>query len=144
MSKLVLSKYPHLRQMLKNDPVANQQFNQAMSEVRNGFVGLSHSTETDVRRATASLNALKDARAADQVRLKDQDTVITLLGEAIEPQLHLRPYTQDIADDSHYEVKFSAHQVREILRLHWHLIAVRAEAIIRGNIEPTPDDDENE
>lgn len=144
MSRPLLSQYPHLRQILKDDPIANQQFNQVLSGIRSGVITDVKTTEQDLRQTTERLNLLLKTREEERTRLEDQRTVITLLGETIEPQVHLRPYTQDIAKDSHYDVTFSAHEIREILRLHWRLIAEEAEATIRGSATTNPDDNSDD
>ena len=139
----LLAQYPHLRQILKNDPIANQQFQQALAGSTNSGLSTSRTTERELARLTLRIETLLKDHAAEKATLKEQGGIIKLLGEAMEPQVHLRPYTQDIAEDGHYEVKFTAHQVREILRIHWHLIAMEAEAIIRGNTtQEEPDENE--
>lgn len=138
-----LAQYPHLRQILKNDPVANQQFNQAIAGISAGITEDSASIPIrNVKRLQEQLTTNTAELAALQEMLKTQQAIITVLGETIEPQTHLRPYTQDLADAGTYEIRFTATQIREALRLHWELVARQSEAIIRGDIA-TDLDDEN-
>jgi hypothetical protein len=58
--------------------------------------------------------------------------LITLLGETIEPQLNLRPYTQDIEERSSYEIKFNAAQIRLALSMYWDLLSREAEDKLIG------------
>ena len=133
MTRPVLSKYPHLRHILKNDAVANTQFNQAIAEVSNGYApavaSASKSSASNERRANEYFEKYEELRKT----LRKQQDIITRLGEAIEPQTHLRPYTQDLADKSSYEITIGAQDIRNILALHWELLAERSEALIRGD-----------
>jgi hypothetical protein len=138
-----LAQYPHLRQILKNDPVANQQFNQAIAGISGSFVDNSNSSALNAARLQERMTKLAEELADLRAMFRVQQMVITLLGEVIEPQTHLRPYTQDLAEAGTYEIKFTATQIREALRLHWELMAQQAEATIRGDVPAVDSDDEN-
>lgn len=142
MGRPTLAQYPHLRQILKNDTTANLQFNQVIASLSGGFVSASKDNDQTAQRQRQLLNEKETELTALRKTLKEQQEIITLLGEVIEPQTHLRPYTQDISDAGTYMVRFTAHQIREALRLHWQLIAQQTEAILRGDVAPKDHDEE--
>lgn len=131
----VLEKYPHLHSFLKRDPVANAQFNQAINEVNQSLL---NGLEPGGRSAAAldlSNKNLADLSSKYQTLVTDTLKVrklLRLLGEVIEPQCRLKPYTQDIEERAIYTIEFDAEQIRLALSLHWDLIGLETENRIAG------------
>lgn len=137
--KIQLSSYPHLHNILKNDPQANAQFNKAISDLM--LPVQSQSTvafERDAlsERLLETLTKLQKVTEAYSAVRKQ----VTLLGNVLEPQVHLSAYTQDLADDAQYKVTFSAEQVRAALSMHWDIVAQSVEDRIAGRTEEEPVD----
>jgi hypothetical protein len=123
----VLSEYPHLRNILRNDPIANQQFNAAISSVN----GSLPSSGEDVNEKLEKLQRLyleqsKNYEAVSNQHRKDL-RFIRLLGETMEKQTQLRPYSQDLQEQHSYPVTFTPEQVRRLLSIYWNLVAEETE-----------------
>lgn len=120
----LLSDYPHLHQILKNDPVANQQFNAALS----GLVPAHTATretqlQTELETARKKVISLEAQIKKDEATKYKQASFIKLLGDAVESQVQLDPYAKDINTGRKYNIEFTPDQVRVAMRLHWDLIA---------------------
>ena len=127
--KPVLSNYPHLHSILRNDPRANQEFNSALSSVRK--VEVSGANANLEQALQTSEDNLQSALAQNASHVEAQQRVlrfVKLLGELIEEQTHLQPYTQDLSMQREYSIRFSASHIRLALRLHWDIIANAVES----------------
>lgn len=127
----VLSNYPHLHNLLRNDPVANREFNACLTEVN---------APTRAEAPSSALETALDAQTKlilEVTELKTQAVkmrrFIDILGAVIEPQVHLRPYIQDAAVQGTYDIKFSSNQLRMALRLYWDSVAQRMEDKVELN-----------
>ncbi len=135
----VLTKYPHLQHILKNDTVANQQFNACLDEVskwRPKFDGSVANNERLVQQ-------LSELHATHKELLefsKKAKKLLARFGAVIEPQVHLKPYTEDIAEKNEYVIKFTAAQIRAVLVLHWEVVAHNTEDIIAGRAVDTEEE----
>lgn len=130
----VLTNYPHLHHLLKNDPTANQQFNACLNEVGNSLL-TEGQTGKDYDRVNNQLMELTEKHAEAVAFVVEAKKMIRLLGEVMEPQVHLTPYSVDISGNKTYEIVFTAVQVRQALTMHWDLIAAKAEDIIAGRFK---------
>lgn len=132
----LLEKFPHLHSLLKRDPVANAQFNAAINEVNNSLLagvepGGKRAIELDISNKSLAELSGKYQHLVDNTRRVRK--LLRLLGEVIEPQCNLKPYTQDVEERTVYEIKFNADQIRLALSLHWELIGQETEASITGS-----------
>lgn len=127
----VLSKYPHLHNILRNDPVANQQFNAAIS-------GLNLSpADTDEPKLQKQLDEARKQTIAQEAKVKEasrllqrQRSFIKILGETIEAQTDLEPYSADIDRGRKYNIEFTPDQIRVALKLYWDVTSQDMEASI--------------
>jgi hypothetical protein len=127
----VLSNYPHLHSILRNDPVANQQFNAAIS-------GLSlPNTGSEEARLQKQLDDMRKSLIAQETKVKEagrllmrQRAFIKLLGEVIESQTKLEPHTTDIDRGRRYDISFSPDNIRVALRLYWDILSKDMESSI--------------
>lgn len=121
----ILSTYPHLHHLLKNDHRANTEFNQVVSELtRFSATGTNAEVELAERLEVSETNLQKYIEQYKKMELLTEATVrfIRLLGENIEVQTQLTPYTEDLAKIKDYTVHFTAEQIRLALHLHWDVI----------------------
>lgn len=131
MRRPVLSKYPHLHNILRNDPVANSQFNAAISGL-----GIPQADSDEPRLQTQLDEARKQTLAHEKKvleaskLLQRQRSFIKILGETIESQTDLEPYSTDIDKGRKYTITFTPDQVRVALRLYWDVISQDMEASI--------------
>ena len=141
----VLDKYPRLHALLRNDPTANAQFNQCLSEVQQ--VGIAGANESKLaEQLNKSETNLADLLVKYETVLKSTSRarrLITLLGSTIEPQVNLRPYTQDIEERSSYDIKFDAGQIRLVLSMYWDLLTREAEDMLQGGMDDKTDLEED-
>jgi hypothetical protein len=127
----VLSQYPHLHNILRNDPVANQQFNAAISGLR-----LSPADDDEPKLQKQLDEARKQTKAQEgkvqeaSKLLQRQRSFIKILGETIEAQTNLEPYSADIDKGRKYNIEFSPDQIRVALRLYWDVTSQDMEASI--------------
>lgn len=127
----VLSKYPHLHNILRNDPVANQQFNAAISGL-----GLSPA-DNEEPKLQKQLDESRKQTIAQEAKVQEaskllqrQRSFIKLLGETIEAQTNLEPYSTDIDKGRKYNIVFSPDQIRVALRLYWDVTSQDMESSI--------------
>lgn len=146
MAKPVLSNYPHLHSVLRNDTRANAEFNAILSAVGNPSLGAAREQEL-----TDSLESERTLRTEMQLELNKAKAVnektvrfIRLLGEVMEPQAQLRPYSQDVSTKATYDIKFNANQVRMALKLYWDVVADSMETALGGNDVVDPADQQEE
>jgi hypothetical protein len=122
----MLSQYPHLHHVLRNDPVANAQFNAAMS----GLAPQRTSGESPEARLEKSLNHARERAnvlsvEVGQLKQTNEKLVkfVRVLGETIEAQLDLQPWTLDDMEERKYNIAFKPDRVRMALRLYWDAVA---------------------
>lgn len=141
----LLSPYPYLLNLMRNDPRANTEFNAVISTIKKP--GVWEAKEQELH---ASIKALETHVTELQQRaLKAEGgntkaiRFIKILGERMETQLKLSPYEQDVSEKKHYDIQFSADQVRMALRWYWDVIAAGMEAALaRGGPDPADEPDE--
>lgn len=143
MSKPLLSNYPRLHGILKNDPQANADFNAIISALKSP---LSADREKEL---TDSIEAERTLRAEIQVAAEKNGTVtkrtvrfIKLLGEVIEPQVQLQPYAQDVSTKTTYTITFNATQIRMALKLYWDVLSSKMEDVLATGVVVDPADEE--
>ena len=146
MAKPQLSNYPALLQVLRNNNQANTEFNAYVSSLRSPGADDARAKEyeqgLEAERIRAS-EAEARARKAEELNSKAV-RFIKLLGEAVESQLKLRPFSQDVLEKSRYEISLTPSQTRIALRWYWDVISSKMEeAIAKGAQDPIPNEDES-
>lgn len=139
----LLSKYPRLHMLLKNDTAANIEFNAAIADVAK--TNIPGTVEKDLtEQLVQSENNLQEY--IEKYKLMEKLTEATvrfirLLGETIEEQTKLTPYTDDLLIAKEYTVHFTAAQIRLALHLHWDVIgqALENEILRTVIIDPAAD-----
>jgi len=136
----ILAKYPYLHGLLKNDPKANSEFNAAIADVTG--VNVRARTESDLQdkleRSETNLNIYID-KVRSMTKLAESTVqFIRLLGEIIEEQTEITPFTEDLAKMKSYKVKFTSTQIRLALRLHWDVIGASMESEIGRSLVMDP------
>ena len=136
----ILAKYPYLHGLLKNDPKANSEFNAAIADVTG--VNVRARTESDLQdkleRSETNLNIYID-KVRSMTKLAESTVqFIRLLGEIIEEQTQLTPYTEDLLKSKDYTVHFTAVQIRLALHLHWDVIGQAMENDIARTLLADP------
>lgn len=132
-----LEHHPHLHALLKKDPTANQQFNQYITALANG----TGAGEEPVSNITKVQTQLAEYIEKYQTQLKITSKtrrLLKLLGDAVEPQLNFKPYTQDISERASYEFKLDAGQIRLLMTMYWNLVAQEAEDKLAGRMDENP------
>lgn len=143
----MLENFPRLHSILRNDPAANAQFNACLNELQNSLTANADpSTVTAASLAKAEQNLAETLKKYTDLLRKTSRVrkLITLLGTAIEPQVLLRPYTQDIEERSSYEIKFDAGQLRLALSMYWDLLASEAEDRLAGRMVDEEQEEEED
>ena len=136
--KPALSSYPRLHALLRTDPTALAQFNACLNEQQQSLIsGSDPSSATAASLARSEQNLAQTLEKYQSLLRTTSKTrrLITLLGAAIEPQVSLRPYTQDLEERSTYEVKFDAGQLRLALSMYWDLLTREAEDKLMGSMD---------
>lgn len=136
--KPALGNYPRLHALLRQDTVANAQFNACLSAQQSSFM-----EDADAGSVSAMSLAKCEKNLAETLQkytdiLRTTSRVrrlITLLGTVIEPQVALKPYTQDLEERSSYEITFNASQIRQALGMYWDLLTREAEDKISGRMD---------
>lgn len=126
----LLSQYPHLRSVLRNDPVANAQFNAAISGLgtpRRAGGSSEEQLEKSLAQAREKVTELTLLLAKSKAAYEKSARCLRVLGEVIESQLDLRPYTQDELEDRKYNIVFGPDKIRLALRLYWDALAYAME-----------------
>ncbi len=146
MSKPVLSSYPYLYSILRNDPRANTDFNAILSALNSPSAAAAREQELiDSLEAERTLRTeIQTAANKNSEVTKKTVRFIKLLGEVMEPQVKLQPYAQDVSTKATYDIKFSASQVRMALRLYWDVLSSRMEEILGGDEVRDPADEVEE
>lgn len=140
----LLSRHPYLHNLLRNDPRANTEYNSIVSELRNP--GAQEAKEHELRVSIKALEVRNQeleerAQKAEHVAAKGV-RFIKLLGELMETQLQLTPYTQDVRESKHYDIRFSADQVRLATRWYWDVAAESMEVTLSRGVQDPADDPE--
>lgn len=119
-----LSQYPHLHSILRNDPVANQQFNAAVSglSLPRGSTN-ANQMESALNSARQKVQEQAEEIAKFEAIRKRLTGFISLLGEVIESQVKLDAYSSDIDTRRKYSIVFTPDQIRLALRMHWDILA---------------------
>lgn len=137
----ILSNYPHLHSVLKNDSRANVEFNAAILEMtRFNARGNTVDAELVERLETSESNLQEYIEKYNEMEKLTEATVrfIRLLGENIEVQTQLTPYVEDLAKDKDYSIHFTAVQIRLALHLHWDVIGASMENAIGRSLITDP------
>ena len=148
MALPALASFPYLYSLLRNDPRANKEFNDYVSQARSPVA-----SSRQLQDLTENLEAERKLRAeqqllAEKVGSTTKKTVrfIKLLGEVIESQVSLRPYTQDVSLKATYSIVFNAGQIRMALKLFWDVMAQNMEDALTNAsaVDPVPDPEDEE
>lgn len=144
MPKPELSNYPHLHNLLKRDPKANKEFQDALKDAR-GLAsppsdGEDAALETARRQVSELVRELQDKGKSQAKIIR----FIRLLGEVMEPQLKLRRYSEDVLEHNTYNITFSANQIRLALRLYWNVVGDEMERSLAAVAVQASDPDEEE
>lgn len=130
--------------MLRNDPLANAQFNICLNEQQTqANADPSDTLAEKLEKSEVNLTELLQKYTVLLKSASKARRLITLLGTAMEQQLNLRPYTQDINQCSAYNVKFDAGQVRLVLAIYWDLLTREAEDMLQGTMDELTDVEED-
>lgn len=141
----LLSAYPYFHNLMRNDPRANTEFNAVISSLKKP--GAWEAKEQELRDSIKALeiraNELQQrAEKADGANVK-AIRFIKILGELMETQLKLSPYAQDVSEKKHYDIRFSADQIRMATRWYWDVLSASMEATLaRGAPAEDPADAE--
>ncbi len=130
----LLSQYPHLHGVLRNDPAANAEFQKAISSLKTRRDGGS-GKEEELAAAQAKVLELEKKLDEAQKTLGKALRFMQILGGVMEEQTNLHPYTQDVTDKRRYEVSFSPDQIRLALRWYWTLLHDNMEQVLRANLQ---------
>lgn len=145
MAKPQLTNFPALHQLLRNNHQANTEFNAYVSALTTPGASEQREKEYEAGLAAERTRATEfeeRARKAEAVVVKSV-RFIRLLGEAIESQLRLNPYVQDVAEKAHYEIRLGAGQIRMALRWYWDVLSDKMEEVLtRGTVVDPVDDRE--
>lgn len=130
---------------MRNDPRANTEFNAIVSALKNP--GAREAKEKELQDACKSLET--HANEQQQRALKAEGAnakairFIKILGELIETQLKLSPYAQDVSEKRHYDIRFSADQIRMAVRWYWDVVSDSMEAALAKGAPDPADDPES-
>ncbi len=133
VARPALTSYTRLHAVLKNDHAANAQFNAYLNELSNRLnMHGEDATAADLEKS--QLNLAETLKKYNELLTVSSKTrrLITLLGETIEPQVNLRPYTQDLEEKNTYTITFNARQLRLALSMYWDLLTREAEDKLLG------------
>lgn len=136
MARPALTSYTRLHSLLKNDAAANAQFNAYITELSNRLnMHGEDATASELEKSQQNLaETLKKYTEILQFSNKAR-RLLTLLGETIEPQVNLRPYTQDLEEKTAYTITFNARQLRLALSMYWDLLTREAEDKLLGSMD---------
>lgn len=136
----LLFKYPYLYGLLKNDPKANAEFNAAITDMVGANAQGVVEKELQEKLETSEANLQEFIRKYEVMMKLTESTVrfIRLLGEIIELQTELTPYTEDLAKLKQYTIKFTSAQIRLALHLHWDVIGAAMESEIGRSLVMDP------
>lgn len=140
----VLSNYPHLHNVLRNDPTANREFQSCISSMSQPD---DAEEQTQVNELNLTRASLHEALARVEATNKKQEKVtrfIMLLGGLLEKQAHLNPYAQDLLTKTQYEITFSPDQIRMALKLYWDVVGEKMEQTIARTVAVDDPADERE
>lgn len=121
-----LEGYPQLRDALRGNTKANTQFNAFVSSLRQPASTSTIVARLDDELASTRMQVQSMARSleeAEAVRRKLEEFVISL-GEVLETQVSLAPYSQDVARKRKYTIVFTPSQVRTAMRLYWEVVSL--------------------
>lgn len=136
----LLSKYHYLRSILKHDAKANAEFNAAVTDAVGSNIRGVAEVELQKQLEQSETNLQEYAVKYNSMVKLTEATVqfIRLLGETIETQTQLTPYTEDIAKIKDYTVHFTAAQIRLALHLHWDVIGKAMESQLARSLLHDP------
>ncbi len=136
----LLSNFPHLHNILRNDARANAEFNAAITSVSGSNVTVTAEQNLKAQLSQSELNLQEYIDKYNSMVKLTEATVqfIRLLGETIEVQTELTPYTEDIVKIRDYTVHFTAAQIRLALHLHWDVIGRAMESQLARSLLSDP------
>lgn len=145
MPKPVLSNYPHLHSILRNDARANTDFNAIISALTTPGASIDREKEYEAGLEAERIRANESEERAKKSEASNAKGVrfIKLLGELIESQHQLSPYVQDVSEKKHYEIRFSAAQIRMALRWYWDVLSGHMEDVLARGSKEDPLDKES-
>jgi len=144
MAKPQLTNYPTLHQLLRSNHQANTDFNAYVSAINNP--GAQEAREQELQDSIKALETraqeLQQRAQKAEAALQKGVRFVKILGELMETQLQLTPYTQDVREAKHYDIRFSADQVRLATRWYWDVLANSMEATLTRGEDPADDPEE--
>lgn len=126
VNKPLLSSYPHLHNILRNDPRANEQFNALISKLK---LSVAHADPKDKQLANAEevLKTLTEQLREAQVSLISVYRFVRAFGDVVESQFNLEPFTSEIRDDKKYFIELSPEHIRKLMSLYWEFLGKELE-----------------
>lgn len=142
----LLSAYPYLHNLMRSDPRANTEFNAIISSLKNP--GAREAKEQELQESIKALEThnaeLKTVMTRVATAKLKAVRFIKILGPLMETQLRLSPYEQDVSQQKHYDIRFTADQVRMALRWYWDVVAESMEAALAKGAPDPADEAEEE
>ncbi len=136
-----LSDYPCLHGVLKSNPMANRQFNELLSRSKS-HVGDNTQVESlyaDVDSRDKQIQKLL-AREIELSKIAMRlSKFVRVLGEVIEEQTDLTPYSSDVDNGKKYVIELTPSQVRTALILHWDTMAAKIESMLVPSVSDPAD-----
>jgi len=145
MAKPQLTNYPTLYQLLRSNHQANTEFNAYVSAINKPGVqeAREHELQDSIKALEIRAQELQQRALKAETVLQKGVRFVKILGELMETQLQLTPYTQDVREAKHYDIRFSADQVRLATRWYWDVLANSMETTLtRGAPDPADDPEE--
>jgi chemotaxis protein histidine kinase CheA len=143
--KPILTDYPRLYFVLRQDPAANADFQKCIGKLTGTDAAKS---VKDLKSSVEAEQTLRTEAQAEAAKLKVelQKTVrfIRLIGELMESQTELSPYAQDVSEKKSYDIRFDANQIRRALQYYWATVAGDMEAVLTRPEANDPLDKEEE
>ena len=132
----ILSNYPRLHSLLRADPSANNEFQSLVSSMRGPQVSPNANlTEELEKTREQGMELLKKQELQEKQQAK-LTRFIKLLGEVVEGQTQLRPYSQDVSEEREYNIKFTPGQIRMLLHAFWDIVGEDMEKQINKSHDP--------
>ncbi len=140
----ILTNFPYLHNLLRNDVRANTDFNAIISQMSTSLSAVEREqlqSSVDAER-TLVRELREQLQKAAQLNIKAV-RFIRLLGEIMESQTELKPYVQDVSEKRVYLIKFSADQIRFALRWYWDVLSAKMEEALRSQaVDPADESEE--
>lgn len=139
----LLTNYPYLHNVLRNDAKANTDYNAIVSQLSQPLSSVEREQMQSAIDAERTLLAEVRTQLEKSTQLNIKAVrFIRLLGELMESQTELKPYVQDVSEKRTYSITFSADQVRFALRWYWDVLSAKMEDILRSKAMDPADESE--